>query len=342
MSMPATKTRAHSLLSRIVVRKGELENRLTESLELTEVRLVECAGRPSDPRVADVVGHLLAAGGKRLRPLLTLLAAEFGDPGAPGIIDAAVVSELTHAASLYHDDVMDEARIRHGVPTVNALWGNSVAVMAGNWLLAVSAQLSAGLVHAAMPLHAQASERLVRGQMLELLGPTADDGPLPHYFGVISDKTAALLSLSLKLGALQSGASDDVGDALATYGEQLGVAFQISDDLLDLTSSSALTGKEQGKDLSAGVAGLPILLALTSENPRGDELRALLHSPTGITGDDHRRALDLLQESAAMDQARAIRDERLSLARSALRGLPAGPPLRALDALCDVVATRTE
>ncbi|WP_404955547.1 polyprenyl synthetase family protein [Streptomyces sp. 147326] len=342
MSTLTASARVRSLVSRIVVREDKLESRLSGSLELVEKRLVECAGRASDPYVADVVGYLVAAGGKRLRPLLTLLAAEFGDAGALGVIDAAVVSELTHVASLYHDDVMDQARIRHGVPSVNARWGNSVAVMAGNWLLAMSAQLSAGLVHSAMPLHAQTSERLVRGQLLELLGPTADDGPLPHYFSVISHKTAALLSLSLRLGALQSGASADVCDALAEYGEQLGVAFQISDDLLDITSSSALTGKEHGKDLSVGVVGLPVLLALTGEDAGDEELRALLSSPTGLAGEDHRRALDLLRESAAMGQARAIRDERLAMARSALRGLPAGPPLRALDALCDVVATRTK
>ncbi|WP_077801265.1 polyprenyl synthetase family protein [Streptomyces sp. JHA26] len=343
MSVQATKTRVRSLLSRIVVREeDELERRLSGGLELVEKRLAECAGQATDPYVADVVGYLVAAGGKRLRPLLTLLAAEFGDPRAPGVVEAAVVSELVHAASLHHDDVMDEARIRHGVPSVNARWGNSVAVMAGNWLLATSARLSAELVREAVPLHSRASERLVRGQMLELLGPMGGDGPLPHYFGVVSDKSASLLSLSLQLGALQSGASAEVGHALAEYGEQLGVAFQISDDLLDITSPSAVTGKEQGKDLSVGVAGLPVLLALTGADPRDDELRALLDSPAGVTGEDHRRALALLRESAAMDRARTLRDERLDMARSALRGLSAGPPLRALEALCDVVATRTE
>ncbi|MFG2718586.1 polyprenyl synthetase family protein [Streptomyces sp. NPDC048416] len=342
MSTLTTGGRVRSLVSRIVVRENGLESRLSGSLELVEKRLAECAGRAADPRVADVVGYLVAAGGKRLRPLLTLVAAEFGDPWAPGVIDAAVVAELTHAASLYHDDVMDQARIRHGVPSVNARWGNSVAVMAGNWLLAMAAQLSADLVRPALPLHAEASERLVRGQLLELVGPTANDGPLPHYFAVISHKTAALLSLSLKLGALQSGASGAVGDALAQYGEHLGVAFQISDDLLDITSSSALTGKEQGKDLSVGVAGLPALLALAGDDPRDGELRALLRSPLGVTGEDHRRALRLLRRSAALGEARAIRDQRLTMARSALRRLPAGPPRRALDTLCDVVATRTK
>lgn len=342
MSTLTARVRARSLVSRIALREGNLENRLSTSLEMVEKRLVECAGRASDPHVADVVGYLVAAGGKRLRPLLTLLAAEFGDPRAAGVIDAAVVSELTHTASLYHDDVMDEARIRHGVPSANARWGNSVAVMAGDWLLAMAAQLSADLAHSAMALHAEAAERLVRGQMLEILGPTPDNGPLPHYFGVISDKTAALLSVSLRLGALQSGAPAEVADALAEYGEQLGVAFQVSDDLLDITSPSELTGKEQGKDLAVGTVGLPILLVLTGEDARDDELRALLNSPTGVAGEDHRRALDLLRESAVMGKAREIRDERLARARSALRGLPAGPPLRALEALCDVVADRTK
>ncbi|MBL1081177.1 polyprenyl synthetase family protein [Streptomyces actinomycinicus] len=341
VATPVAKARGSSVLFRIALREEELEHRLAAGLGRVEERLLECAARAADPRVAEVVGYLVAAGGKRLRPLLTLVAAEFAEPGAPGVVDAAVISELVHVASLYHDDVMDQARIRHGVPSVNVRWGDCVAVRAGNWLLATSARLSAGLVAQTLPLHAEASERLVRGQMRELLGPDADDDPLAHYFSVVSDKSAALMSLALRLGALQAGAPASVADVLAEYGEHLGVAFQIADDLLDITSPSALSGKEQGKDLAVGVACLPVLLVRAGDDPRDDELRALLGAPSGLAGAAHQRALELLRRSPAMARARSLMEERLVQARSVLDRLPPGPPSRALDALCDVVARRT-
>ncbi|GGZ25610.1 geranylgeranyl pyrophosphate synthase [Streptomyces poonensis] len=329
------------LITRLTMREKALERRVLRSLEQVEERLKECAREADDPRLADIVGHLIAAGGKRLRPLLTLLGAEFGDPRAAGVIEAAVVSELVHTASLHHDDVMDEGLVRHGVSSVNARWGNTVAVRSGNWLLAKAAQLSAGLTSEATPLQAEASERLVRGQLRELVGPDLPEERLSHYFGVISDKSASLISLSLRLGAVQAGAPAHVGEVLAEYGEHLGVAFQISDDLIDITSPSADLGKEQGKDLAVGVAGLPVLLVLDDVRPENGELRALLSDPGGLRGERHLRALALLQRSDAMDRARTLMDERLARARSALAALPSEPARRALDALCDFVATRT-
>ncbi|MEV5281247.1 polyprenyl synthetase family protein [Streptomyces sp. NPDC051994] len=342
MAALTAKMRGRSLFSRLTVPEKKLERRLLRNLELVEARLEDCAGRAADPRVTEIVGHLVAAGGKRMRPLLTLLAAEFGDSSAPGVIDAAVVAELVHTASLHHDDVMDRAAIRHGVPSVNAQWGNSVAVKAGNWLLARAAQLSAGLDASAVPLQAEASERLILGQIQELAGPARPEDRLSHYFGVVSDKSAALISFSLRLGALQAGAPAHVGEVLAEYGEHLGVAFQISDDLIDITSSPSLLGKEQGKDLAVGVSSLPVLLVLSDADPRNDELRALLAGPEGLRGESRRRALALLQESRAMDRAGAIMNEHLAKARSALAELPVGPPRRALDGLCDFVASRKQ
>ena len=342
MSAPTVTMRGRSLFFRLTMREKQLQRRLSRSLEQVESRLAECTAQATDPRVAEIAGHLVAAGGKRMRPLLTLLGAEFGDPQAMGVIEAAVVSELVHTASLYHDDVMDAALIRHGAASVNARWNNTVAVRGGNWLLAKAAQLSAELDVAAPSLQARTCERLVRGQIQELTGPARPEGALSHYFGVISDKSASLISFSLKLGALQAGAHAQVCDALAEYGEQLGVAFQISDDLLDVTSSSELSGKEQGKDLAVGVASLPVLLALADDDPRGDELRTLLADPSGTQGHAHSRALALLQESPAMDRARAIMNGHLDKARSVLAELPAGPPRRALDTLCDFVASRSQ
>ncbi|AZM56537.1 polyprenyl diphosphate synthase [Streptomyces sp. WAC 01529] len=341
MSALAAEGRGRSIVTRLTVREKALERRMLRRLEQVEIRLLECAREADDPRLAAVVGHLIAAGGKRMRPLLTLLGAEFGDPQAAGVLEAAVFSELIHTASLHHDDVMDEALIRHGVTSVNARWGNRVAVRSGNWLLAKAAQLSAGLSTESVPLQAEASQRLVQGQLRELVGPALPEDRLSHYFGVISDKSASLISLSLRLGAVQAGAPAQVSDALAEYGEQLGVAFQISDDVLDIVSPSADLGKEQGKDLAVGVAGLPVLLVLEGVEPEDDELRALLSDPAGVRGDRHVRALALLQRSEAMSRARALMDGRLAGARAALASLPPGPPRKALDALCDFVATRT-
>ncbi|MET9692990.1 polyprenyl synthetase family protein [Streptomyces sp. NPDC006514] len=341
MTVLSEEVLGRSVVARLAVREKALERRMVRSLDRVEERLLACVGEASGPLLADVVGHLVTAGGKRIRPLLTLLGAEFGDPGAPGVIEAAAVSELIHTASLHHDDVMDEAVIRHGVPSVNACWGNTVAVQSGNWLLTKAAQMAAGLTSEAVPLQAEASERLVRGQLRELVGPTRPQDRLPHYFEVASDKSASLLSFALRLGAFQAGAPRGVDEALAQYGEHLGVAFQISDDLLDITAPSAQLGKEQGKDLAVGVAGLPVLLLLDAGHARDAELRALLNRPAGLEGAERDRALELLQRSEAMDHARAIMEGRLSAARAALAALPRGAARRALDALCGVVAART-
>ncbi|MEU6484912.1 polyprenyl synthetase family protein [Streptomyces sp. NPDC046887] len=341
MSAPAATERRRSIVTRLTLRDKALERRVLRRLDQVEIRLLECTREVDDPRLATVVGHLIAAGGKRVRPLLTLLGAEFGDAWAEGVVEAAVFSELVHTASLHHDDVMDEALVRHGVTSVNACWGNRVAVRSGNWLLAKAARLSAGLTGESAPLRAEASQRLVQGQLRELVGPALPEDRLPHYFDVISDKSASLISLSLRLGAVQAGAPAQVSDALAEYGEQLGMAFQISDDVLDVASPSADLGKEQGKDLAVGVAGLPALLVLEGVGAEDDELRALLSEPAGLRGGRHARALALLQRSEAMGRARALMDERLARARAVLTSLPPGPARQALDALCDFVGTRT-
>ncbi|GLW48080.1 hypothetical protein Stsp02_37420 [Streptomyces sp. NBRC 14336] len=342
MSALTARGRGRSVVARLTVREKALERRMLRSLDQVEARLLACVGETSVPFLADVAGHLVRAGGKRLRPLLTLLGAEFGDPRAAGVVEAAVVSELIHTASLHHDDVMDKALIRHGVTSVNAGWGNAVAVRSGNWLLAKAAQLAAGLTPAAVPLQAQASERLVRGQLRELVGPDGDRERLRHYFDVVADKSASLFSFALRLGAVQSGAPQEVDEALAHYGEHLGTAFQISDDLLDVTASAWQSGKEQGKDLAVGVAGLPVVLVLDAGRPQDAELLALLSGPAGLSGAQRDRALGLLRRSDALDRARALMDGRLAAARGALAPLPPGPARRALDGLCDVVASRTE
>ncbi|MTE22579.1 polyprenyl synthetase family protein [Streptomyces sp. TRM43335] len=329
------------LLSRLGPNRPDFEARLSEALAAAERRLRACSRDASDPRVAELTGHLTATGGKRLRTLLALLAAEFGDPSREGVVQAAVVAELVHVASLYHDDVVDRAATRHGVSTANVLWGNRMAVLGGDWLLARAARLAADLVPRALGLNADTANRLIAGQLRELAGPAPGEDPVEHYFQVTAGKTAALLAMSLGVGALQAGAPDAVVDVLIEYGEQLGIAFQIADDLLDLASPEAFTGKERGKDLLAGVPSLPVLLAREDTDPRDAELRELIEAGSAAGGDWHLRVLELFSASRATARAEAIMHQRLARAKEALESLPPLPARRTLDALCDFVAFRT-
>ncbi|MEU9031357.1 polyprenyl synthetase family protein [Streptomyces sp. NPDC048383] len=331
---------AAGLLSRLALDEPEFETRMREALTRAEKWLQATAHDALDPRVAALTGHLADAGGKRLRPLLVLLGAEFGDPWTPGVTQAAAISELVHIASLYHDDVMDGAATRHGVPSAHARWGERAAVLGGDWLLARAAQLAADLGPAAVHLNARAAGRLVAGQLRELAGPGPDEDPVTHYFHVAAGKTAALLAMSLGIGATQACAPAAAVAALTDCGEQLGIAFQIADDLLDLTSPAELTGKERGKDLLAGVQSLPVLLARESTDPADAELRDLLHAGP-VPAAALPRALDLFERSQAPAETEAVMHRRLDRARTALASLPALPARRALLALCDYVALRT-
>lgn len=348
--------------------------RLERGMDASEERLRALAAEARDPYVAEVAGHLFGRGGKRLRPLLALVGAEFGerrperrpaaaDPSAAGAsttgtaatdlsaadlsaavdatVDAAALAELVHVASLFHDDVMDQGLTRRGVPSVNARWGNTTAVLAGNWLLSKAAQLAAELGPETIRLQSKVTNRLIMGQIRELVGPSDDDDPLSHYFTVVAGKTAALIAMALQLGAVRTGAPDRIVQALAEYGEHLGIAFQISDDILDVTSTSEVSGKEQGKDLAIGVASLPVLLALADERPEAGELRALLTAATAAAeGTGLPKAVALLHRCGALAEARTVLHARLLRARTALNGLPDGPATQVLHALCDFVARR--
>ncbi|MEW2124641.1 polyprenyl synthetase family protein [Streptomyces sp. NPDC058369] len=329
------------ILGRLGLGEPEFESAMNEALAAAEKELQDCVHDAPDPRIAALTGHLAAAGGKRLRPLLVLLGAEFGDPWRDGVGRAAVIAELVHLSSLHHDDVMDGAATRHGVASANARWGDRTAVLGGDWLLARAARLAAGLAPGVIQLNARTAARLVSGQLGELTGPADGEDLVAHYFHVAGGKTAALLAMSLGLGALQSGAPAPHVAALTEYGEQLGIAFQIADDLLDLASPAALTGKPQGMDLLAGVDSLPVLLARAGDDAADAELRALLSDGAPLTPAGHRRALELFRRSPATAQAEALMRGRLTRARACLAGLPPLPARTALTALCDYVARGT-
>ncbi|OPF73907.1 polyprenyl diphosphate synthase [Streptomyces antioxidans] len=330
-----------SIAMELTIGDPALTARLERGMDASEERLRALAAEARDPCIAEVAGHLFGPGGKRLRPLLALVGAEFGEYDPSSAAEAAALAELVHVASLYHDDVMDQARTRRGVPSVNARWGNTTAVLAGNWLLSKAAQLAAELGPEAIRLQSKVTNRLIMGQIRELIGPSDDDDPLSHYFTVVAGKSAALIAMALQLGAVRTGAPERAVQALAEYGEHLGIAFQISDDILDITSTSEVSGKEQGKDLAIGVASLPVLLALADERPETGELRTLLTAATaGPEGVGLPRAVALLHRCGALAEARTVMHARLLRARTAANGLPDGPATRVLHALCDFVARR--
>ncbi|HSE69782.1 MAG TPA: polyprenyl synthetase family protein [Nocardioidaceae bacterium] len=290
--------------------------------------------------VTDAARHLMNAGGKRFRPLLVLLAAETGDPYADGVVTSACVVELTHLASLYHDDVMDEAALRRGAESANARWDNLVAILTGDFLFSKSSEFTARLGAEAVRIQAETFTRLVEGQILETLGPGEDEDPLEHYLRVVSGKTGSLIATSARYGARFAGAPLEVEEALREYGEKVGTAFQLSDDILDIASESDESGKTPGTDLREGVPTLPVLIAKRSSDPADARLLELLDSDLA---DDalHSEALELLRRHPAMEEARAYVVDRANEARELLKVLPESPARDALDAFAALIATRT-
>jgi heptaprenyl diphosphate synthase len=318
-----------------------LESAVLATLAEVEARLY-AALASEDPLVGEAARHLLDAGGKRFRPLLVALAAQLGDPHRKEVVSAAAVVELTHLATLYHDDVMDEALIRRGAPSANSRWGNSVAILVGDLLFARAADVAAELGPEAVRIQAHTFSRLVHGQIAETVGPR-DADPVDHYLHVIAEKTGSLIATSARFGAMFAGAPEEQVAALSRYGELMGTAFQLSDDLIDIASDSPQSGKTPGTDLREGVPTLPVLYALAS--PAGDpdavRLRQLLSA--GPLTDDarHAEALALLRGSPALLRARQTVRGYVERARLQLAGLPDAPARRALDAMCEFIADRT-
>ena len=318
---------------------ADLESRLRARMDEVESALLTHVQSEAG-FITEAAQHLMQAGGKRFRPLLVLLAAETADPTRDGVLTAACVVELTHLASLYHDDVMDEADLRRGAESANARWDNHVAILTGDFLFAKASELTAELGADAVRVQAQTFGRLVEGQMLETLGPTDGADPLEHYLRVVAGKTGSLIATSARYGARFSGAPLDVEEALTEYGEKVGVAFQLSDDILDVASDSEDSGKTPGTDLREGVSTLPMLIAQRSTDPDDARLLELL---TADLSDDlvHAEALALLRAHPAMAEARAYVVALAAEAKDLLKVLPEGAARTALEGFADAVATRT-
>jgi heptaprenyl diphosphate synthase len=312
---------------------------LADGLAQVEDALTSAVGS-EHPFVREAAGHLMAAGGKRFRPMLALLAAQLGDPTRGDVVRGAVVCELTHLATLYHDDVMDEAVVRRGAPSANSRWSNSIAILTGDLLFARASDILADLGPEAVRIQARTFERLVTGQIRETVGPAPGADPVAHYLEVLSDKTGSLVATSARFGATFAGADEALVAALTAFGEEVGVAFQLSDDLLDILSEGGTSGKAPGTDLREGIATLPVLFALAGDDPADERLRELVARP--VTDDsEHAEALALLRSSSALTRAGEVLHGYADRARSRLADVPAGEVRDALSALCAYVATRT-
>ena len=319
--------------------EGELGAALADGLARVESALAEAVGS-EHAFIREAAGHLMSAGGKRFRPMLALLAAQLGDPEAPGVTESAVVCELTHLATLYHDDVMDEAAVRRGAPSANSRWTNSIAILTGDLLFARASDLLADLGPEAVRIQAQTFERLVTGQIRETVGAEVGVDPIAHYLDVLADKTGSLVATSARFGASFAGLDGSLVRELTAFGEEVGVAFQLSDDLLDIVSQGGTSGKSPGTDLREGIATLPALFALAGDDPAEARLRELVVRPVTDDG-EHAEALELLRSSAALERANEVLAQYADLARARLAGVPGGDVRDALSALCDYVVTRT-
>ena len=313
------------------------ESSVRAQLEVIEAALLEAAEADSD-MVTEAAQHIIAAGGKRFRPLLVVLGSYIGAyADADDVVKAAVVVELTHVASLYHDDVMDEAGMRRGSVSANSRWGNTVAILVGDLLFARASDIVADLGPEFVRIQARTFSRLVQGQIAETVGPDGTD-PLDHYLQVVADKTGSLIATSALFGSKIAGANPHLQRVMADFGEQIGVVFQLSDDIIDITSEN--TGKTPGTDLREGIPTLPTLLARKSTDPADARLLELLDYD--LHDDDAlREVLDLLRQHRCIDEARSEVRRRAEAARALLEPLPAGPARDALDDLCTTVVTRT-
>lgn len=287
------------------------------------------------PLVHEAALHLIAAGGKRFRPMLAVLASHAGDPSDARVLSCAAAIELTHLATLYHDDVIDATSIRRGVPTVNAVYGDPIAVLSGDFLFARAAGLAADLGPYVTKRLADTIATVCEGVIIEAGWMGRRDIPAQGYLDVIARKTASLIATSCHLGAWIAGADPAAVAALTEFGEALGMAFQLADDILDIDGYEAESGKTPGTDLRAGVLTLPALRTLDGTVPGAAALTAALDAG------DIDAALEVLRGNGALDLARAAVGEWQERALRALDGAPAGPGRDALAKMVAFTGSRT-
>lgn len=318
----------------------DLLAKLEAGLEQVEQQLVAAVAH-TDPIAKVTTRHLIDAGGKRIRPTLVLLCAQLGDSAQEEVVQSAVVVELTHIGTLYHDDVMDNAPKRRGVDSAHEIWGNNVAILTGDLLFARASQLVSKLGQKALTLQADTFERLCLGQLNETVGPADGQDPIEHYLSVLSDKTGSLISASAELGVLFSGADQGLREPVRKYGEAIGVAFQLIDDFIDIHSDGKVSGKTPGTDLRAGVPTLPVLY-LRQDAKNDPEAAKLVEIIDAGLDDDAalNEVLEKMRKHPATERAFQEAKRWADQAIAALDGLPQGPVRDALTNFADAVIER--
>ncbi|MEX0913630.1 MAG: polyprenyl synthetase family protein [Demequina sp.] len=321
---------------------SQLEARLEPRLALVEERLRDAVAQ-SDTLADATSKHLVNAGGKRLRPTLTLLTAQLGDGARPEVIDAGVVVELTHLATLYHDDVMDSAPTRRGAPAAHQVWGNSVAILTGDLLFARASRVVAGLGPQAVRIQAETFERLCLGQLHETVGPGKGEDPIEQYLQVLADKTGSLIATSAQFGAMFAGCDPLTVQQVTNYGELAGVAFQLADDVIDIRSDAGTTGKTPGTDLREGVATMPVLLLRERVAREGNAAdRDLLEAIKGDLTSDEALAevVAALREHAVLEETSARAHQWSEQAIGSISNLPEGDVKSALISFAEALVAR--
>lgn len=331
------------MIAELVSATGGLNDRLAELMENVEKRLQDAVRSP-EPDVDELTRHLAEAGGKRLRPALCNLTSFLGpDAGNEATEISATVVELTHLATLYHDDVMDDAPMRRGVVSAHHLAGNSAAILAGDVLFAKASSLIAQLGPEAVRLHAVTFERLCFGQLRETLGAPADVSPRDNYIYVLAEKTGSLIAAAARYGVLASNGATEHAEAVAAFGEKVGVAFQLADDVIDIMSDGDVTGKTPGTDLREGVETMPILLlkeraAQGAIDPKGEMILDLLGGEIGDKTVEE--SVALLRQHPVMDDVRVLAQQWSDSAIAALAPLPDGEVKNGLKAFARLMVDR--
>lgn len=292
-----------------------------------------------DPSVFEVCTHIIKAGGKRLRPALVLLSAQFAPQKDDRAESLAVAIELLHVATLYHDDVVDEATKRRQLVSVNAQWSNQLAVFAGTLLLSRAIYLFAAAGDEISRQVSSALTNVWKGQMQETEAVYNLDIEADRLFEVIALKTATLYELACHIGALTAELPASHVKSLADYGRNLGIAFQLVDDAIDIGVDERLLGKPPGSDLREGIYTLPILYTLNSENGNGQKLRAIL-SRREFTDDDLSEALAILRTNGSVPHTLNTARSFIARAKKGIENLPDGDAKQSLNYLADFVVNR--
>ena len=324
--LPGLEVSDSVLESDIRTRLAEVEKALADAVRMEPGMLEETSK------------YLLNAGGKRFRPMLVLVCGHFGNPEDPRLITASVALELTHLASLYHDDVIDEGDSRRGIPSANARWDNTVAILTGDFLFARASEIMSELGNEPTRLLAKTIATLCDGQIREVSLAGRTDQTIDFYMGTIKRKTSALIATAARLGGLMSDAPAEYLDTLEGFGDEVGTAFQLSDDIMDLTVSSEVLGKEPGVDMKEGVYTLPVLDAMTVGEDASELSKLLSAGPP--EGDRLARALEIVRNEGSLSRSRKVVAGSVDHAVELLGQLPQGPAASALVQLSEFLATR--